>query len=96
MLSCEEIVERLKGAKLSLSRRYGVSDIAVFGAYSRGEAEEDSEIDLLVTFKHPIGIRLIDLEDELETLLSRRVDIVTRKGIQSKYLKDIRKELVPV
>ncbi len=91
-----EIVEKLKTAKTSLYRRYSISDIAVFGPHSKGEGNADVDVDLLVTFKNPIGIRIVDLEDELQQLLGYSVDITPRKTIERKYLKDIRKELVQV
>lgn len=91
-----EIVEKLKSAKTSLYRRYSISDISVFGPHSKGEGAADVDVDLLVTFKNPIGMRIVDLEDELRQLLGYNVDITPRKTIERKYLKDIRKELIQI
>lgn len=92
----EEILEKLKNAKTSLKRRYSVTDIALFGAYSTGEAKDDTAIDLLITFDKAPGLRYTDLEDELETLLGKKVDVTMRKGIDKDYYKSIRKELIHV
>lgn len=96
MQEAAEIIEKLKGVKVSLKRRYGVTDIALFGAYSTGSAQSNSDVDLLVTLDKPIGIRFVDLEEELSTLLGKPVDLTQKKGIEQKYLKSIRKELIHV
>lgn len=90
----ELIIEKLKNAKTSLKRRYGVTEVALFGPFSRGEEQEDSYVDLLINFDKAPGIRFTDLEDELEQLLQRKVDVTIRKGIEQQYYKSIRKELI--
>ncbi len=45
----------------------------------------------MVDFNGPIGIEFIDLSDELEVILGKKVDLVTKGGIQAhywEYLKD--------
>lgn len=94
--SADIIIEKLKTAKTSLKRRYGVKDVALFGPHSTGEAKADTSIDLLITFEKAPGLRFTDLEEELETLLEKKVDILMRKGIDAKYYKSIRSELIRV
>lgn len=96
MASGQEIIEKLKTAKTSLKRRYSVTDIALFGPYSRGEEKDGDLVDILVTLDRPIGIRFVDLEDELEQLLQKKVYVAQRKGMEPKYLKTIKKELIHV
>lgn len=96
MENSELILEKLKGAKTSLKRRYGVKDVALFGPYSKGEEQPDSSVDLLITFDKAPGLRFMDLEDELEELLEKKVDVMMRKGIDPAYYKSIRKELIYV
>ena len=43
---------------------------------------ESSDIDLVVEFEHPIGFRFIEFSEYLETILGKRVDILTDAGIQ--------------
>ncbi|HEY9176094.1 MAG TPA: nucleotidyltransferase domain-containing protein [Flavipsychrobacter sp.] len=88
------IIEKLKNVKTSLKRRYGVTEVALFGPYSKGEEQDDTYVDLLITFDKFPGMRFTDLEDELEQLLERKVDVTTRKGIEQQYYKSIRKELI--
>ena len=64
-----------------------VSYLALFGSYARGEQKKTSDIDLLVEFNKPIGlIHLIHTEHELEDVLGKNVDLITKGGL-NKYLK---------
>ncbi|TAH45069.1 MAG: nucleotidyltransferase [Betaproteobacteria bacterium] len=70
--------EELKG----LARRYGVRSIKVFGSMARNDADEDSDVDLLVdtgpdTSGFTLGALLMDAQD----ILGRRVDVVTEKSL---------------
>ena len=68
--------------------KYGVSSLAVFGSYARGEARRDSDVDMLVSFSRRISlITLVALEQELTELMGRKVDLHTEDGL-SPYLRD--------
>ncbi len=69
--------------------RYGVARLEVFGSVSRSEDSADSDIDLLYELKPGarLGFSFFDLEDELEELFGRPVDLVARDGI-NKYLRE--------
>lgn len=60
----------------------------VFGSYARNEAEMDSDIDLLVEldFSVPIGLGFVQMKFDLESLLKRKVDLVSEDAL-SKYVK---------
>jgi len=60
----------------------------IFGSYSRDEADENSDLDILVELDHttPIGMKFFSYQDELEQILNKKVDLVTYEGL-SKYLK---------
>ena len=49
--------------------------MAIFGSYARGEQRMDSDVDVLVEFNAPIGMRFIDLANDLETILQTKVDL---------------------
>lgn len=73
---------------------HGVSQIAVFGSYARGEARPDSDLDLLVSFseqKSLLGV--IRLERELSELLGIKIDLLTEQAISPYLIDRIRKEL---
>jgi predicted nucleotidyltransferase len=75
---------------------YGISRMAVFGSVARGDETPESDIDLLVEFSRPVGIEFIDLGNELEKELGRKVDVVSRRGIKDKYFKEIEKDIIYV
>ena len=60
----------------------------LFGSYSRNDANENSDIDILVELDHatPIGMQFFTYADELQNLLKKKVDIVSDEGL-SKYIK---------
>lgn len=68
-----------------LCRRWKVEELAVFGSALRGDFGPDSDVDLLVQFAADAEWSLLDhsrMEQELEELLGRRVDLVTRAAIE--------------
>ncbi|MEK7406696.1 MAG: nucleotidyltransferase family protein [Acidobacteriota bacterium] len=82
-----------------ICRRYRVKELSVFGSAARGDLRPDSDIDLLVEFQpgSPVGLfELWDLNDELERLLERRVDLVTKGGIRELMRGEVLREARPV
>jgi len=69
-------------------RRYKPSLIGLFGSYARNEHREDSDIDILVSFKDSISLLgLIQLENELTEKLGKKVDLVTEGAIVNERLR---------
>ncbi|OYT66952.1 hypothetical protein B6V00_02395, partial [ANME-1 cluster archaeon ex4572_4] len=63
-------------------RKYGVKKAALFGSVARGEATEESDIDLLIEFEGRKSLLdLAGLKLELQELLRRRVDLLTYKSL---------------
>lgn len=62
----------------------------LFGSYVRGEENENSDIDLLVEldYSQPIGLEFIQMQIDLQQLLSKKVDLISARGL-SKYIKPI-------
>lgn len=62
----------------------------VFGSYARGQADENSDIDLLVELDppHNPGIAFFGYQTELESILGRKVDLAV-EGALSKYVQPI-------
>ncbi|NJE03347.1 nucleotidyltransferase [Thermococcus sp. MV11] len=81
MRTLREIEAILREHKEELRRRFGVSSIAIFGSYARGEQTELSDVDILVEFERPIGWEIVDLKDYLESLLGVEVDLVTKNAV---------------
>lgn len=60
-------------------RQHHIRHLAVFGSVLRDDFRPDSDVDVLVEFEdgHTPGWELFDLEDELSSILGRRVDLNT-------------------
>jgi len=89
-----EIVYKLKEIKSFLEMEYAVSSIGIFGSFSNHTQNEDSDIDILVEFKSPIGWKFFTLELYLQKLLKRKVDLVTKAGLKDQIKDQILKETV--
>ena len=94
MLTREEILLTLREQRALLSRRYPIQRLALFGSWARGEAREDSDVDVLVEVDPAIGLRFVELGDELERALGRRVDLVSRRAIKPSLWQQIEPELI--
>jgi predicted nucleotidyltransferase len=91
------ILAILKGAKPILQKKYGVKDLALFGSYSRNTAVSGkSDVDVMADFTKPIGLAFVDLAEELERLLNKKVDLASRGGIKPKYFSYIEPDLIYV
>jgi uncharacterized protein len=70
--------------KPELYRRWGITELAVFGSVSRGEATEHSDVDILFDYDKPLGLEIVTLGDFLEAQLGFRVDLLSRKAVREK------------
>jgi predicted nucleotidyltransferase len=73
---------------IEICRQNDVSKVSVFGSVARGEADDQSDVDLLVEFsKRKSLLALVALERQLSTALGKKVDLLTEAAI-SPYLRD--------
>lgn len=67
-------------------QKWKIREFALFGSVLSEDFSSDSDIDVLVTFsegaKHTL-FNLVNMENELEEIFGRKVDIVSRRGIES-------------
>lgn len=96
MKKTDEIIRLLEEQKSYLKEKYKIKSISIFGSYSRDEAETKSDLDILVDFEKAPGLEFVDLAEELENILGVKVDLVSKKGVKPKYLKQIEQDLVHV
>ena len=74
---------------IEICRNNDVAMIGVFGSMARGEANDQSDIDLLVRFSNRKSLlALVKLERELSAVLGRGVEVLTEPSI-SPYLREI-------
>ena len=93
MLTKDRIAELLQEQNSYLASEFGVRRIGLFGSASRNLSGDASDIDLVVEFERPIGLRFMELGDYLESLLGRKVDLLTPAGIQAIRSQAIRQEI---
>jgi len=78
----------LQAHKEELYERFQVESLSVFGSVSRGTAQPESDIDILVRYRSTPGIfAFLRLKEYLEGIVGRPVDLVT-EGALKKQLKD--------
>lgn len=82
-----DLLAQLKPKIAEVARKYGASNVRVFGSAARGEDRADSDIDILVSLdRGRTLLDLVGLEQDLTKLLERRVDVVVDGGI-SRYIE---------
>jgi hypothetical protein len=97
MKDFEQIRSVLSDQKEFLRNKYRVKEMSIFGSVVRREEGDISDIDILVDFSEPIGFfAFLELEEYLEQLLGRKVDLVSRKALKPRIGERILKEAVPV
>jgi predicted nucleotidyltransferase len=88
MNSKVELENKLRQIKPELSKKFYVDKIGFFGSFINNEQREDSDIDILVDFRKPLGWDFFDLQELLEKELKRKIDLHTFNSIKEN-LKDI-------
>jgi len=84
----DDRIDEIKNMLIKVLKKHGVKKAALFGSIVRGEATEESDIDLLIEFEGRKSLLdLAGLQLELQELLRRRVDVLTYKSLHP-LLKD--------
>jgi predicted nucleotidyltransferase len=82
---------------LKIAAKHGACNVRIFGSVARGEAGENSDIDLLVELEPDRSLLdLAKLVAELEDLLNRKVDVVTEQGLYWLLRRRVLKEARPL
>jgi len=89
----EELAKRI----VPILRDGGVVEASVFGSFSRGEVQSDSDLDLLVRYKETVSLLDVSgLKCELEKLLGNKVDLISRNYLKPRIKNRILKESVRI
>lgn len=89
------ILEQLKKIKPVLSEKYGLTELALFGSYSRQEQNDESDIDIFVNYQNPMGMRFFDMVYELENIFKeKKIQVISKNGIKPNYFDRIKSDLI--
>ena len=96
MITKDEILKRREEI-IAVAKRYGASDIRIFGSVARGDTTENSDLDLIVRFEP--GRTLLDhggLLMDLRDLLRIKVDVIDEGALSGRFEQIARREAVPL
>jgi predicted nucleotidyltransferase len=96
-MSRDEILTFLRDKKSYLSKNYGVISIGLFGSYARGEAKEESDIDIAIEIeKENKFMNFFNLKYYLENHLHKNIDLGIESTLKPIAKKSILKDIIYV
>ena len=75
-------------------RKWGIRKLAFFGSVVRDDFGPESDVDVLVELRQPLGLEIIDAENELAALVGRKVDLVEAPLLNRWMRNDVLAEAV--
>jgi predicted nucleotidyltransferase len=96
-MGLNKLIQENRREILEIAARHGAFNVRLFGSVARGEADEASDVDILVELEPnrsllDLGGFLADLED----LLQCKVDVVTERGLKNRIRDRVLQEAVPL
>ncbi len=88
-----EIIREIRRYYPFLSEEFGVKRIGIFGSVARGENNAQSDVDLVVEFSRPIGLKFVDFVEQIEKLVGKKVDVLTEEGVKNIRVKTVSSEI---
>lgn len=89
------IIQQLRAIKPILSEKYGVTELTLFGSYSRDEQRPESDIDIMVDFNMRLGMKYFDLAYFIQdAFMNAHVQVVSKGGIKPVYFEAIKQDLL--
>ncbi len=93
MGTIQDILTVLRREREPLFAKHALTSMAIFGSVARGEQRPESDVDIMVEFDTSKDYDFLELAEELQHLLNRKVDLVVRKGVRPWYMSTIERDL---
>lgn len=91
-----ELRTRFRDKILAIAKECHIETVKVFGSTVRGEARNDSDVDLLISIN---GATLLDVgrfQWKVQDLIKKKVDVVFEKGLHRVIAERVKKEALPL
>lgn len=86
-----QTVDRIKDSVKPIAEEYGVKRVYLFGSYAKGNADEHSDVDILIEKGAPLSlIGLSGMRQSLQEVLDLPVDLITTSGVDKDFYDSIR------
>lgn len=91
----EKILRFLNDQQFEIKRRYKAEVKGLFGSAARGEAQRESDLDLLVDFDEEADLfDYVGLSQFLEEKLKRKIDLVPRRALREEIRAKVLEEAI--
>lgn len=89
-----DVLQVIREMRSDLAMRFSVRSIGVFGSFARGDAEPESDVDIVVELADPTFDHYMDLKFKLEEVFQRPVDLVMADTVKPRLKPIIEREVV--
>ena len=89
------IIQKLQSHRRQI-KRFGVTQLGLFGSAARGDMRKNSDVDIVVKFDKTTYKRYLNLKAFLENILDRDVDLLTLPSVQGRLKEQIMKDYINV
>ncbi len=97
-MAIDKLLKAKREQIIAIAAEHGAYNLRIFGSVARGEADENSDLDLLIDYssEHRSPWFPLRLIRELEALLGCKVDIVTEQGLKDRIRERVLREAKPL
>ncbi len=83
----QDILKILHLYKKEVANEYKILKLGIFGSVARGEANEESDVDIVIRISEPDFFMLAGIKNDLEDRLKKSVDIITYTDSMNSFLR---------
>ena len=93
----DEVLNTLRAHKPTLAERFDVTGLALFGSFARDQANDKSDVDILVRFDAPPSWQnYFGVQFYLEDLLGRPADLATNENVRAEIRPYVERDAINV